>query len=289
MSLPGKLISVDGTRVFVHRSNPRAGRRTPIVLVHGFLVSHWEWRHVVPVLADAGHDVVTFDLPGFGESDRPPVASFHYDAEAYLGTVTGVLDALEIPRATLCGHSLGAAISLFTAANRPERVERLVLVDPLSYKFHMPLEARVVLAPIIGPAIFRAVYSRALIRHVMRRDIYRDPALASDEWVDYVWERVNRPGGIDAAHAALLTCNKPAQFTSAARAVRAPTLIVWGEEDKLFPSVWARRLAAEVPGAEVRIVPACGHSPPEERPGEFLRALLPFLGARDGQEWKATA
>ncbi len=283
MSLPGKLVSVDGTRVFVHRSGPRNARRPPVVLIHGFMVSHWEWRHLIPSLTDAGHDVIAFDLPGFGESDRPSPQDYKYDATAYLATIVGVLDALGVERASLVGHSLGGGLAMFTAANRPERVDRLIVVDPLVYEFKVPLEARVILAPWIGPIVFRAAYSRRIVKHVMKRDIYRDPALASDEWVDYVWERVNRPGGVDAAHAVLRTCHDVAPFALAVRAVRAPAMIVWGEDDALFRSTGARRLAAELPGAQVRIIPVCGHSPNEERPAETLRAILPFLSSREGE------
>jgi len=105
--------------------------------------------------------------------------------------------------------------------------------------------------------------------------------LVSDEWVDYVWERVNRPGGMEAAHAALRMCHDPENIARAARAVRAPTLIVWGDGDRLFPVADARRLQAEIPGAELCIVGACGHAPPEEKPDEVARALQSFLAAAD--------
>src|SRR5687767_8139688 len=133
MSLPGRLLSVDGIRVFVHHQGHAAARvgprRPPLLLVHGFMVSHFEWRHIIPALVAAGHEVIAIDLPGFGESDRPPVAEYGYDAPAWLRTITGVLDALDVERATFVGHSMGGAMSLYTAANRPERVDRMVLID----------------------------------------------------------------------------------------------------------------------------------------------------------------
>jgi pimeloyl-ACP methyl ester carboxylesterase len=284
MSLPGRLHMVDGVRIFVHRSGPAgAPAASPVVLVHGWMVSHWGWRKVVPALTAAGHDVIALDLPGFGESDRPPPRAFRYDAVGLSDAVLGLLDVLEVPRATLVGASLGGAVSLVAAARHPDRVDGLVLVDPLVYATRMPLEAALVRVPGAGRLLFQAAATRSMIRYVMRRDIYQDASLANDDWVDYVWERVNRPGGIEAAHAAMQLAADPGQVERSTRAVRAPTLIVWGENDRLFPAHLAHRLQGEILGSEVRIIPDCGHAPGEERPEELARVLAPFLAARAGR------
>src|SRR6266567_1854275 len=117
MSLPGRFLHIGGQRVFYHRT----GRGRPLVLLHGYMVSHWCWRHVIPALA-AEHDVIALDLLGFGESDRPPATEFRYDAAAHMETVLAVLDALGVERAALMGHSMGGAGALYAAARRPERV-----------------------------------------------------------------------------------------------------------------------------------------------------------------------
>jgi pimeloyl-ACP methyl ester carboxylesterase len=124
----------------------------------------------------------------------------------------------------------------------------------------------------------RTVYSRPVIRHYMRNHVYRDPALASDDWVDYVWERVNRPGAMEAAHATLRFCHAPAAIARSVRDIRAPTLIVWGDGDKIFPAAHAERLAADIPGAERVVIAGCGHAPPEEKPDEVVRLVRAFLG-----------
>lgn len=275
MSLPGRLIDLDGIRVFVHRDGRSSG--PPVVLLHGFMLSHWAWRRVIPGLVENGHDVVALDLPGFGESDRPTRREFRYDAGAYAALLVRLFDTLAVERAVLVGHSMGAGIALVAAAEHGERVERLVVVDPLAYTLEVRLEERLILAPIVGEAIFRTMLSRRSIQRFMRRSTYADPAVATDEWVDYVWERVCRPGGLEAAHAALDMVTDPRDIERSLRAVRAPTLIVWGEKDRIFPAHTARRLANEIPHAEVCIIPACGHSPPEERPEDLVRVVLPFL------------
>jgi pimeloyl-ACP methyl ester carboxylesterase len=280
MSLPGRLYSIQGVRVFVHQSGTPARGKAPLVLVHGWLLSHYMWRHMVAPLVAAGHSVVALDLPGFGESDRPSPASYRYDATAFSDTLLDLLDTLGIERASLVGMSLGGAVSLVTAARHPERVERLVLVDPVVYPTTLPAEGYAVKLPVVGQFLFRLALARKNIRYRMKRDIYFDPSFVTDDWVDYVWERAQRPGGVEAAHRALEIIEDPDEVMQSIGAVRAPTLITWGEQDQLFPVANGRRLHGQLTGSELRVIPACGHSPPEEKPDELLAALLPFLDPR---------
>jgi pimeloyl-ACP methyl ester carboxylesterase len=274
MSLPGRFLTVGAERIFVHRSGRRGA--PPLVLLHGYFLSHWTWRHLVPALAE-GRDLIAFDWPGHGESDRPSPERFRYDATAFSETLLGVLDGLELERADLLGHSMGGGIALYTAARHPERVGRLAVVDPCVYPFHVPPEARLVLAPFVGAPLLRAMMTRGLIRRVMKRDIYRDPALVTEEWVDYYFERVNRPGGIDAMHATTRFIAEPGAITRSVRAVRSPTLIAWGEDDRWFPVEHGARLQNDIAGSRLEIIPHSGHSPHEERPRELLRVVSSFF------------
>lgn len=274
MSLPGRFLHVAGQRVFHHRRSRSGGR--PLVLLHGYGLSHWAWRHVIPRLADE-HDVIAIDLLGFGESDRPPVHEFRYDAAAQTEAVLGVLDALGIERAHLMGHSMGAAIALHTAARRPERVDRLIAVGSIAYPFRVPLETRAALLPYVGTFIMKTFYTKGLLTRYLRKQVYQDPRFVTEDWVDYIWERMNRPGGFEAAHAALRFITHASAVARCVRAVRAPTLIVWGERDRVLPLAHGQRLVGEVAGAELAVIPSCGHSPAEEKPDELLAAVLPFL------------
>jgi pimeloyl-ACP methyl ester carboxylesterase len=283
MSLPGRFLSIGGQRVFYHRHRDHhvsGGKSKPVVLLHGFAVSHWCFRHIIPGLAE-GSDVIAIDLPGSGESDRPSPAEYRYDAPAYMETVLGVLDALGLERASLLGHSMGGGVALYTAARRPERVDRVIAIDPLCYPYRLPLEGRALLVPVIGPAIFQAFFSRPVVRNYMRRQVYRDPTLATEEWVDYLWERLNRPGGIAAVHASLQFCHDPGVIARTVRAIRSPTLILWGDEDKVFPASFGSRLQTDIAGSELHVLRECGHAPPEEKPAEVVKLVSAFLAAAE--------
>src|SRR5688500_17641249 len=100
---------------------------SPVVLLHGFTTSSFVWRHVGRELARLGHTAFAVDLFGYGESDRPWDADFGIAAQAeYLDHA---LTALRVNVPTLVGLGLGGSVALRLAATRPDRVERLVLVN----------------------------------------------------------------------------------------------------------------------------------------------------------------
>jgi pimeloyl-ACP methyl ester carboxylesterase len=274
VSFPGRLIDTSAGRVFVHQD----GSGPPLVLVHGMFVSHWYFR---PVIAELRRHfrVIAIDLPGFGESDRPPLERYRYDAVSAAELVNEIMEGLGLDAACLVGHSMGGGVALALAAHHPERVTRLVLEDAWVYPIVMPLLGRLATQPVLGSVLFHLYSRRDLVRHF--RGVFRDQALVTGELVDYYWERFNRAGARVAGLAALRAfASMLADPVEPAR-VRAPTLLVWGEEDRLFPAAHGQRLSCEIPGAELVIVPVCGHSPHEERPDEYLRAVVPFLLGRN--------
>lgn len=272
MSLPGRLLDVDGVRTFVHRS----GRGEPLVLIHGLLVSHWIWRPVVKALAAEG-EVIAFDLPGHGEADRPSPRAFDYTSLGLAHYCDRVLDRLGISQASVVGHSFGGAVALALAALHPERVRALLAVDPVALPFRLPLSGQLVLSPGIGEALFKRVYSRGqLAAHF--ESAFADRSLASDLYVDYYWERLNRPGGRDATYA-MIRAMAGLDLSPLLGEIRAPTAVLWGQEDRIVPAAHAERIAALIAGASAQRLPGCGHSPAEEMPAQFVEAVR-ALGQR---------
>jgi pimeloyl-ACP methyl ester carboxylesterase len=257
------------------------------VLLHGFMMSHWYFNNILRQLAET-NDVIAIDLPGFGESDRPAPQRYGYDGPAYATTVAQVMDALQIERATVLGHSMGGGAALAIAARRPERVERLVLVSPAVYPLPMPALAKILLQPMLGPFVWSYLFTKGELRRAMLRDHFKDPAPVTDEFVDYYWARFNRAGGRDAAYAAAKMLGSLSDNTADPGRVRAPTLLIWPDEDRMIPTHHARRLSRAIAGATLKIVPACGHNVHLERPDEFLRQLQPFLADKTQQPMVST-
>jgi pimeloyl-ACP methyl ester carboxylesterase len=260
--------TIDGLRL----RYVRKGEGPPVLLLHGISSSLYTWKDVLPALA-AHHDVIAMDFPGFGDSAIPAPAS----GERTLRSVVGLMDRLGIARASVVGNSLGGAIAVALAARYPDRVDRIVLIDPAGYNFapaDRPFLLR--LAAGIPATVLEALPVRPLVSVGLRQVFHDDSLVTSDKIAEYV-APMRRPGAPRALHQLLLGTDD-LHFPGVIREVRAPTLILWGRYDTWIPPRDADRFAADIPGARVVLVEA-GHMPQEERPAETAARVEEFLGA----------
>jgi pimeloyl-ACP methyl ester carboxylesterase len=276
VSLPGTFVDSSAGRIFVHRGGARENA-TPLVLIHGWMMSHYYFRPIVETLAQE-HELIALDLPGHGESDRPSPSAFAYDFGAFAGIVDEVMGKLGIASADILGASMGGGTALALAARHPSRVNKLVLAAAAAYPPPaLPLDAKLALLPGVGPFLFKNVFGRREFERANRQQAVRDPRSLDDAWIDYYWDRFNRAGARDAFYACMqLICSLPNENRDAAN-IQAPTLLVWGDEDRLVPLSRGKQLARAIAGARLEVIPACGHMPFIERPEQFLRAVRPFL------------
>jgi pimeloyl-ACP methyl ester carboxylesterase len=274
MAAGGSYQVVDGLRLYCWS----AGSGAPsLLLLHGFLFSQRSWQAVLPSLCERFSSVAV-DLPGHGESDRPRAYTYSFDAQVH--TLVGLLDAIGAGRVSIIGHSLGAGLALLLAARYPERVEKLVLVTPHVYPGPLAPEIRLALVPVLGELAFKRLFGRRHLQQILSRLVYLDPGLPTDEQLQFYWERLNRPGGRDAAYQVLLALARSDALAAAPPRVRCPVLLVRGERDRMVPEQTYARLAEELPCSELCTISGTRHAPMEERPDAFLQAVLPFLQSR---------
>ena len=147
----------------------------PIVLLHGFGTSSFLWRNIAPEIALANRTAFAVDLFGYGESDRPFDADFGIAAQAEL--VDRALTALRLPKATVVGIDLGGAVALRLAATRPERVERLLLINPIALD-EIPADDVTTLQRNTARFAFRAsrgiLGAAPILGEVLRRSVVND-------------------------------------------------------------------------------------------------------------------
>ena len=250
---------------------------TPVVFLHGFGTSSFLWREIAPAVALDGHTAFAVDLMGHGESDRPVDVDLGIAAQAeYLDHA---LTALRVARAALVGIDLGGAVALRLAATRPERVARLVLVNSLGFEDAPAADVRAVHA---GTARFlfrvtRGVLGAApLLRAVLEGSVATPEAMPSRLLARYLAPFAGRDG---VRHLLLLARSVRAQDVHEVdpAAIAAPTLIVWGEEDRWLDHRAGDRLAGAIRGSRLVRIPGVGRLVPEEAPDELLEQLRPFL------------
>jgi len=254
-----------------------AGSGPCVVLLHGLFVDHRIWDGVVRGMNQEFH-LVAPDLPGFGESEKPATSRFPYTVEAFAEAIAGLYAGLQIGRAALVGHGLGAAIALTLAARHPELVAHLVLIDPMLEPERPLLENRLAGLPLIGNLVFKQLVGKATFRAYFRERLLSPSANVAPARVDAFYESFNTPAARGSALATLRATSDPRPVLAQSIRVRSPTLLLWGRHDELYPARFGQRLAREIGGAHFELVDA-GHAVPEEQPEETARLISRFLTA----------
>ena len=251
-----------------------AGGGPPLVLVHDYLASRAAWEDVLPRLAERFHVIVP-DLPGFGESEKPPPGRYRYDFRGFAESLVDLLAALGMGRVSLCGHAMGGAVALTLAATHAHVVDKLVLVNPLVYPPRQDTLSRVAGVPVLGPLLFKQLYGRGLFRS-------RFAPGGSSGRVDRHFAMFDVPAAREAAYATMVSMLDTRPLTASVPRVSAPTLVAWGRDNRSSPVEHGRRLARELGGARFEVFD-CGPSPAEEVPEAFASAVTAFLSNGKGK------
>ncbi|WP_441250885.1 alpha/beta fold hydrolase [Kitasatospora sp. McL0602] len=260
LDLPGGRIAFDDTV---------SGTGTPIVLLPGMLDSRAAYRHLRPLLAGAGHRVITMDVRGFGESS---IAWDDYSPAAIADDVLALLDHLGIERATLVGSSYTAATVVKAAGLAPERVAGIALLDGFIENLPQNALQRLVVKA-LGHTLLRLPSVWGLY---LRKMAYPSAKPADfEEYVAGLVAALRTPGRKAATRGYVFGDSSPVGWSSA---VSCPALVVMGTKDPDFPdpAVVADRQAAALNARKVMIEGA-GHYPMAEFPQATADALLPFL------------
>lgn len=248
-----------------------------MVLIHGFGTCSFLWRNVAPSLAVTQHTAYAVDLLGYGESDRPFDADFGLAAQAdYLERA---LTALRVARAALVGVDIGAAIALRLAAVRPERVARLVLINPVAFD-EVPADdirglqrntARFALR--VSRGLFGAspLLTPVLSGSVSQPD-RMPPTLIGRYLAPYVGQE-----GVTHLLALARSVRDIDLDDLDLTQVRADTMIVRGEKDGWVGPGVAQRLSSEIPDCRVVSMAEVGRLVPEEAPDELAELIAGFV------------
>ncbi len=249
-----------------------------VVLIHGLCSMSYTWQGVFDLISQHCR-TIALDLKGFGASDKP-AGDYRLDTQVEL--VLGLMDQLRIERAVLVGNSLGGAVALRLAEGYSERVARMVLVAPAVY----PAPVRLVLLRFllgssgsfgreVGFYIFKLLTLSPLFLERRMRVIYRLRSTITPERVATYYSMLRDP----ACQRAIIATLQAWDLNTVVRhlhLVRQPSLIIWGQQDRILRPKFGQQLVRELPNAELKFLP-CGHAPQEEMPAEFARLVIDFL------------
>ncbi|MEX2181494.1 MAG: alpha/beta hydrolase [Gemmatimonadaceae bacterium] len=263
----------DGLTLRVLEAGPAAG--PPVLLLHGWAVTAYLWRHNILALAAAGHRVVAPDLHGHGLSDAP-AAPGSYRLEAFVRSVLGLMDALALPRAAIVAQSMAAKVAVQLAFDAPARVSRLVLFGAVGFGLVPPWRALAPLLPAPPGDLPSKLVPRQLVAFVQRR-VYGKLGWFTERDVDEYWAPTQFPAVVRAALQMLREF--PWSLWEAAPLARltTPTHLIFGTRDRTVRPGQAKRLAAALPHGRLTWIVDGGHVVMEEVPDRVNAMLLADL------------
>ena len=289
---PGETVEVAGQQLYIRTTPGDEDSGEPALFVHGLGGAATNWTDLAGLLRTR-LAIEAIDLPGFGRSAPP--RNGDYSLQAHARTVIAYLEQSGRGPVHLVGNSMGGAISIIVAAQRPDLVRTLTLISPavpdLKLRLH-PLKndwrMGLLVVPIVGSMALRKM-GAAPIESRVKGTIavcFADPSRLSrqrfEEMVDEARERADKPY----ADQAMLRSTRGlvrSQFLRGSggwrlmRRIEAPTLVIWGDEDKLVAPDLAPFVAAAIRDSRLLVLEHVGHTAMLEMPETTARAVLALL------------
>lgn len=288
---PGRLVRAADVAIYVQEAGPATGR--PVLLIHGTGAWSEIWRETMTALAQAGYRAIAIDVPPFGFSEKPRGADA-YGRARQAARIVGVLDALALRRVTLVAHSVGGRPGVETALLAPDRIERLILVDPaLGFA---PDGSR--FAQNDPPLLLRQAFAIEPLRNALLASTGSNPLLTAQLFKGFV----SRAEAVTPERVAML--QRPLVVLGATRGygdwfsylmiapdaapsaeianlgrLAMPVAIIWGRTDTVTPLWQGEALQRRIGQATLTIIEGVGHIPYIEDAAAFHAILLRTLAA----------
>lgn len=247
---------------------------SPVVLVHGFSGPYFIFDTTFEFLAKSGFRVLRYDLFGRGFSDRPRA---EYDIHLFVRQLKEALDALKMEQINLVGLSMGGAISAAFIEQYPRRVARHILIDPTGGKrVAVPPFIEALKIPVFGELAFGLFGSVGMLKGIAA-DMF-NPQIVERFQTQYKTQ-MKFKGFKRAILSTIRNGMLESFYETYARvgAMKKPTLLFWGRQDKTVPFHHHEALRQALPHAQFHVVENCGHIPHYEKPEVVNPILLEFL------------
>lgn len=264
-----QVVEVDGLNIQFTDTGPRDA--PVLLLLHGFGSSLQTWD-VWSAKLEQQYRVIRLDLPGFGLTGPSP--RHDYSEQSDLATLTHFVNKLGLTNFSIIGHSMGGKMAWSLAAAQPDRVKSLVLMAPDGF----PEAKDIGTKPYEVPAVLGLIkfcLPKFLVRKSIEPAFFNAQAL-NDALVDRYYDMLRAPG----VRAAILERSNQTIYTDPVprlKKITAPTLLIWGEQDRMIPSSNAKSYAGVLSTSKTVLLPNLGHLIQEEQPEVGLRQVTEFL------------
>lgn len=269
---PGRFLKLSAGYTHYELGGPENGE--PIVLVHGFSVPYFIWDPTFDFLVKSGFRVLRYDLFGRGFSDRPRI---RYNIDTFWMQLRELLDTLGFDQIYLMGLSMGGAISVSFTTRYPEKVSKLVFVDPAGAR---PVTLSRMLKAATTPGfgeLALGLFGRDQMAKGIESD-FHDPAKFREFFDRYMVQLKYK--GFMRSILSTVRNGMLGDFSSTYQKIGElgiPTLLFWGKNDRTVPFEHNLDLRAAIPQAQFHALENCGHIPHYEKPDLVNPLLLEFL------------
>jgi pimeloyl-ACP methyl ester carboxylesterase len=235
----------------------------PVVLLHGYTDSWFSYSRVLSALS-ANYHVYALDLRGQGDSERPASG---YDLSDLAADVVAFMDANQLKRVSLVGHSMGSFVAQRVALIAPERIDRLVLVgSATTLRNNTVRELQQAINTLSDPV------SEKFVRDFQTSTVYHP---VPDDFIERVIAESLKPPA--RVWRALMTGMLAADYSSQLSKIKAPTLVLWGDKETIFPRSEQDAITKTLPSARLKVYAETGHAPHWERPEQFVKDVKDFI------------
>jgi len=250
------------------------GTGPPLVLIHGTASSLHTWdswtKHLI-----GNYKVIRMDIPAFGITG--PNSGNDYSINSYVNFIHEFLEILGEDTVSIAGNSLGGRICWNYAKTYPDKISKLILIDPSGLS--MPNDPETSIGfKIAKTPILNALFTRVTPKFLHRKsilEVYADPNKVTDELVQRYYELMLRPGNRKAfvERVKVEYKSNPSNLDQ----ISSPTLILWGKQDRWIPYTHAREYQRLIPNTQVIVYENAGHVPMEEIPLKTVTDVISFL------------
>jgi pimeloyl-ACP methyl ester carboxylesterase len=284
----GRLLDVFGMRVFVvdTPASDDTHARTPVLALHGFPTSSFDYRLILPALS-AQRPVLLLDFPGYGFSDKP--RDYSYSLMEQADVVEAVCAQLGLTHAHLVSHDMGTSVACELLARRQRKLLSLSLASVLFMNGSLYIEmsklapTQKLLLTRVGP-LFARLGRESLFRAQLKRILSR-PVEESE--ITAMWQQLLHLDGRARLAQTIHYISDRKRFwhrwIGALRACDLPAHVLWGSEDPIAVMAIGERAARELPRAELQRLEGVGHYPMIEAPRDVATALCAFHARVEGQ------